>query len=148
MLKAWAGDLDGMKDRRVVRILVPYSKTIYFIDKGEELGTAVELGEALSEWLNKGKAKEIDRIRIGFVPTPRDKLLTALNDGLGDVAAGNLTITPNRLQIVDFARRRCAMSARYSPPAPRRRKLRESRISPARRSMSGRPAVTTSTLLH
>ena len=33
-LKAWTGDLDGMKSRRVVRILVPYSKTIYFIDKG------------------------------------------------------------------------------------------------------------------
>jgi len=102
MLKAWTGDFDGMKSRRAIRILVPYSKTIYFIDKGEELGTAVELGEALSEWLNKGKTKEIDRIRIGFVPMPRDKLLTALNDGLGDIAAGNLTITPNRQQIVDF----------------------------------------------
>ena len=103
MLKAWTGDLDGMKNRRVVRILVPYSKTIYFIDKGEELGTAVELGEALSERLNKGKTKEIDRIRVAFVPTPRDKLLSALNDGQGDIAAGNLTITPNRRQIVDFA---------------------------------------------
>jgi membrane-bound lytic murein transglycosylase MltF len=103
MLKAWTGDLDGMKGRRVIRILVPYSKTIYFIDKGEELGTAVELGEALSERLNKGKTKEIDRIRIGFVPTPRDKLLDALNAGLGDIAAGNLTITPNRRQVVDFA---------------------------------------------
>lgn len=102
MLKAWTGDLDGMKSRRVIRILVPYSKTIYFIDKGEEFGTAGELGEALSAWLNKGKTKEIDRIRVGFVPTPRDKLLSGLNDGLGDIAAGNLTITPNRLQIVDF----------------------------------------------
>jgi hypothetical protein len=27
-LKAWTGDLDGMKSRRVVRILVPYSKAI------------------------------------------------------------------------------------------------------------------------
>jgi hypothetical protein len=83
MLKAWTGDLDGMKSRRAVRILVPYSKTIYFIDKGEELGTAVELGEALSEWFNKGKTKEIDRIRFAFVPTPREKLLAALDDGLG-----------------------------------------------------------------
>jgi hypothetical protein len=51
MLKPWTGDLDCMKSRRAIRILVPYSKTIYFIDKGEELGTAVELGEALSERL-------------------------------------------------------------------------------------------------
>ncbi len=104
MLKAWTGDLDGMKSRRAVRILVPYSKTIYFIDKGEELGTAVELGEALSEWFNKGKTKEIDRIRFAFVPTPREKLLAALDDGLGDIAAGNLTITPDRLKIVDFSK--------------------------------------------
>ena len=101
-LKAWTGDFSGMRSRRVIRILVPYSKTIYFIDKGEQFGTAVELGEALGEWLNKGKKAEIARIRIAFVPTPRDKLLTALNGGLGDIAAGNLTITPDRLRIVDF----------------------------------------------
>jgi membrane-bound lytic murein transglycosylase MltF len=104
LLKRWTGDLDGMKKRRAIRILVPYSKTIFFIDKGEQLGTAVELGEELGAWLNKGKKKEIDRIRIGFVPTPRDKLLTALNEGLGDIAAGNLTVTPGRLQTVDFTK--------------------------------------------
>jgi membrane-bound lytic murein transglycosylase MltF len=101
-LKAWTGDISGMRSRRVIRILVPYSKTIYFIDKGEQFGTAVELGEELGEWLNKGKKNEIEKIRIAFVPTPRDKLLSGLNEGVGDIAAGNLTITPERLQIVDF----------------------------------------------
>jgi membrane-bound lytic murein transglycosylase MltF len=104
MRGAWTGDLDGMKDRRLIRILVPYSKTIFFIDKGEQLGVAVEAGEALGEWLNKGKKKEIDRIRIEFIPTPRDKLLSALNNGLGDIVAGNLTITPSRLREVDFTK--------------------------------------------
>jgi membrane-bound lytic murein transglycosylase MltF len=102
LFKAWTGDIDGMKSRRAVRILVPYSKTIYFTDKGEQFGTAVELGEALGEWLNKGKKNEIEKIRIAFVPTPRDKLLSGLNEGLGDIAAGNLTITSDRLRIVDF----------------------------------------------
>jgi hypothetical protein len=68
---------------------VSYSKTIYFIDKGEELGTAVELGEAPGEWFIKGKTREIDWIKIAFVPTARDKLQTALNDGLGDIAAAS-----------------------------------------------------------
>ncbi|MCG2937604.1 hypothetical protein KZ300_27990, partial [Escherichia coli] len=40
-------DLDGMKQRRLIRILVPYSKTIYFIDQGKQYGTAVEFGTAL-----------------------------------------------------------------------------------------------------
>jgi hypothetical protein len=28
----WTGDFDKMKERRLVRILVPFSKTIYFLD--------------------------------------------------------------------------------------------------------------------
>jgi membrane-bound lytic murein transglycosylase MltF len=103
LLKPWTGDFDGMRKRRVVRILVPYSKTIYFLDKGAEFGTAVELAEQFDQWINKTNKKEIDRVRIGLVPTPRDRLLDALNEGLGDIAAGNLTITPARLQKVDFA---------------------------------------------
>jgi membrane-bound lytic murein transglycosylase MltF len=50
----------------------------------------------------QGKTREIDRIRSGFVPTQREKLLSALDDGLGDIAAGNLTVAPDRLKTVDF----------------------------------------------
>jgi len=100
---AWTGDLDGMEERRLIRILVPYSKTIYFIDKGQQLGTAVDLGQALEEWINKGRKKEIERLRVAFVPVSRERLLPALVEGLGDIAAGNLTVTPQRLEIVDFA---------------------------------------------
>lgn len=32
--QAWVGDFDGMRERRMVRILVPYSKTFYLIDRG------------------------------------------------------------------------------------------------------------------
>ena len=31
----WLGDLDGMRKRRAIRLLVVYSKTFYFIDKGQ-----------------------------------------------------------------------------------------------------------------
>ena len=44
-----------MQQRRLIRIIVPYSKTIFFIDKGEPLGTAAEWGSELDNWLNKGK---------------------------------------------------------------------------------------------
>lgn len=101
--KPWTGDLDGMKKRRLVRMLVPYNKTIYFVDRGRQLGTAVELGLALEKWLNEGKTKQVDMTRVAFVAKPRDQLLPALNQGLGDIAAGNLTITPERLKAVDFA---------------------------------------------
>lgn len=100
--RTWIGDFDGMQKRRQIRIIVPYSKTIFFIDKGEQLGTAAEWGDEFDKWLNKGIKSELERIRIAFVPTPREQLLTALNDGRGDIVAANLTITPDRLQKVDF----------------------------------------------
>lgn len=31
---AWKGDLDGMRERRLVRILVPYSRTFFAVDRG------------------------------------------------------------------------------------------------------------------
>ena len=95
-------DLDGMMQRRIVRVLVPYSKTIYFIDKGKQYGTAVEFGTALETALNIGRKREIDRVHVVFIPTARDRLLPALNEGLGDIVMANLTITPERLKQVDF----------------------------------------------
>ncbi|QWW70263.1 lytic transglycosylase F [Rhizobium sp. WYJ-E13] len=91
-----------MKARRIVRILVPFSKTIYFVDKGRQFGTAVEFGRELEKVLNKDRKKQIDHITIVFVPMPRDKLLAALNDGLGDIVMANLTVTDERSQEVDF----------------------------------------------
>ncbi|MBS7535349.1 lytic transglycosylase F [Ancylobacter sonchi] len=100
--RGWAGDLDGMEKRRLIRILVPYSKTIYFIDRGRQLGTAVEFGQALETQINRGRKKEVERMRVAFVPTARDQLIPALIAGRGDIVAANLTITPERQVLVDF----------------------------------------------
>ncbi|MDX8530828.1 lytic transglycosylase F [Mesorhizobium sp. VK25A] len=104
-IKTWTGDFDGMEKRRVIRILVPYSKTIYFIDKGRELGTAVELGQALESWLNKRlkKTKEVERIRVAYVPVARKDLLPDLVAGLGDIVSADLTVTPARQLTIDFS---------------------------------------------
>jgi ABC-type amino acid transport substrate-binding protein len=39
---------------------------------------------------------------VYLIPTTRDRLLPGLEEGLGDIAAGNLTVTPARLEHVDF----------------------------------------------
>ncbi|MDR6756497.1 membrane-bound lytic murein transglycosylase MltF [Mycoplana sp. BE70] len=95
-------DFDQMKERQIVRVLVPFSKTIYFIDKGKEIGTAVDSGRALEAAINAGTRKELDRVRVVFLPTPRDKLLVSLVQGYGDIVMANLTITDERRQQVDF----------------------------------------------
>ncbi len=101
--RPWTGDFDQMKERRLIRILVPFSRTIYFLDKGAERGTAAEFGREFESWLNKKYKTKALKIRVAFIPTPRDRLLAALNEGLGDIVAANLTITPERQQLVDFS---------------------------------------------
>ncbi len=103
-LKPQTSDVDDMLKRRVVRILVPYSKTYFFIDRGDVRGIDGELGLELQKWLNERyKQKDAYRIHVAFVPTQRDRLLKWLNDGYGDIAAGGLTVTPERKAVVDFA---------------------------------------------
>ena len=98
----WSGDLDGMLERRLVRILVPYSKTLYFLDQGRERGIAYDVGMELQKWLNRKHGSKTLPIRVLFIPTSRQFLLQDLAEGLGDIAAGNLTITPERLKLCDF----------------------------------------------
>jgi len=98
------GDLDTILTERAFRLIVPYSKTHFFIDKGREMGVAAEFGREFETWLNKRHAKKGLPIRVVFVPTSRDKLFSALLNGRGDAVAANLTITEKRNEIVDFAR--------------------------------------------
>jgi|EndMetStandDraft_7_1072992.scaffolds.fasta_scaffold02215_4 membrane-bound lytic murein transglycosylase MltF len=102
-LRTWQGDFDGMLKRRLVRILVPTDRTSFFIDKGQTLGFEAELGVELEKWLNKRHGGKAGKIYVGFVPTPRDALLTGLMSGKGDIAAGTLTVTPERRKLIDFA---------------------------------------------
>jgi membrane-bound lytic murein transglycosylase MltF len=96
-------DFDGMKQRRLIRVLVVASKTRYFIDKGRELGIDAETARAFEDEINKKYKTKALKIHVALFPVSRDKLLPDLIAGIGDIAAGALTITPERQQLVDFA---------------------------------------------
>lgn len=102
--KPWTGDFDALLERRMIRALVPYSRTLYFTDKGRERGLSAELLRDFEQHLNKKYAKSLGKrpITLYLIPTTRDRLLSDLSAGLGDIAAGNLTETPARLKLVDF----------------------------------------------
>ena len=106
--EAWSGDLDGMIERRVIRVLTVNSKTIYFIDKGVLRGTAVDSARLFEEELNRKLAAEKKlrhknlKVQLVFIPVRRDQLLPLLAAGKGDIAAAALTITPERQKLVDF----------------------------------------------
>lgn len=105
----WTGDLDGMLNRRLVRVLTVHSKTLFFADEGVLRGTVVDFAHLLEDHLNTRLSSDRNRknpnvkLRIVFIPVRRDQLLPALRAGKGDIAAANLTITPGRLKLVDFS---------------------------------------------
>ena len=101
--KKWSGDFDGMSERHLIRALVPPSKTFYFLDGGDQRGLIYELLKEFETYLNKKLERKALKIKVVVIPTRRDRLLPGLVEGYGDIAAGNLTITPARQKKVDFS---------------------------------------------
>jgi membrane-bound lytic murein transglycosylase MltF len=110
IMQPWKGDLDGMIERGVIRVLTVYSKTFYFTDKGVQRGATYDAFRVFEEDLNKKLAQQQKlkqkhlKVKVVLIPIARGDLLQALADGKGDIAASNLTITPDRLKLVDFSR--------------------------------------------
>jgi len=101
--KPWTGDFDDMVKRRIIRALVPYSRSLYFNEKGHERGIAAENIRDFERYINKQHKTQKRPITVYIIPTTRDKLISGVAEGLGDIAVGNLTVTEDRLKLVDFA---------------------------------------------
>jgi membrane-bound lytic murein transglycosylase MltF len=96
------GDFDAMRKRRLIRVLVTYNKTGYFIDRGTPRGTTVDAFKLFEDYINQKYKTGNLRIYVALIPTRRDNLAASLFDGRGDIVAAAVTITPERLQKADF----------------------------------------------
>lgn len=109
-MEPWTGDLDEMIERRMIRVLTVYSKTFYFVNKGVQRGVTYDIFQQYEQDLNRqlAKSKKLKnrhvKVRVVFIPIQRGDLLQALRDGKGDIAASNLTISDERLKLVDFSK--------------------------------------------
>ena len=101
--EAWIGDFDGMQERRVVRVLAAFAKGLYFLDGAEQRGATYESIKMFEEEINEKLDTGLLRLNVLVIPVTRDRLLPALVEGFGDIAAANLTIIPKRLETVDFS---------------------------------------------
>lgn len=99
----WKGEFEGMIERRVIRALVAHSKTFYFVDRGQQRGITYEGLTAFEKFVNNKLGKKTLKVNVIIIPVRRDQLIPALVEGRGDLAAANLTITPERLRSVDFS---------------------------------------------
>jgi membrane-bound lytic murein transglycosylase MltF len=102
--RPWTGDFDGMVKRRIVRVLVPYSKTFYYVEKGRARGVSAEIIEALEAEINKDLKTKALKVKVIALPVARDEFIPKLTGGLGDVVIADTSITPGRQKLVDFAK--------------------------------------------
>jgi membrane-bound lytic murein transglycosylase MltF len=96
----FTGDWDVIKKRGVLRVLVSADLGFYYLDNGHPEGAIANM-LSVFEWhllkqTNYG-------IRLEVIPVTRDLLLPALVNGIGDIAASNLTVTPYRKNEVNFS---------------------------------------------
>ncbi|WP_434051426.1 MAG: transporter substrate-binding domain-containing protein [Roseibium sp.] len=97
------GDFDTILKRGYMRVLIPFSKTGFFIDKGVQRGVSVDLMTEFEKYLDKAYGKKVQDFEIVLMPTPRERLFSDLADNRGDIAIGNLTITEDRQKLADFS---------------------------------------------
>ncbi|MGB5248899.1 MAG: transglycosylase SLT domain-containing protein [Gammaproteobacteria bacterium] len=105
LMQAWTGDLDGMRQRRLIRVAVPNSGFFYYIDNGRQRGTVAESIRLLEKFVNtRFGLKGSSRIKVIAVPLTRDRLLPALVSGEADIASGGLTVTRSRSEEIAFSK--------------------------------------------
>ena len=100
--KVWTGDFDKLLDRRMIRVGVPYSRSLYFNDKGRERGLAADLVREFERYVNQKYKTGRRPLTVYIIATTRDRLFDDVAAGLADIAVGNLTVTEQRQAIVDF----------------------------------------------
>lgn len=97
------GDLDEMVETRIIRAGVVSSRSLFFLDGGQPRGITYDGLSAFEEFLNERLGSGVIRVHVVMIPLRRDQLLPALVEGRVDLVAANLTITPDRLEVVDFS---------------------------------------------
>ncbi len=100
--KEYKDDLKGLLERRYIRVLTTFNKTNFFLSEGRTYGFEFSLLKDYEKFLNEKVRRDDMKIILEFIPVSRDQLIPKLVNGLGDIAAAGLTITPKRLEVVNF----------------------------------------------
>jgi membrane-bound lytic murein transglycosylase MltF len=104
VVESWSGDLDGMIDRKLVRVAVARGGFFFYIHEGRQYGLTSEALRGFEEFLNTHLGlKGTKRVHVVALPMTRDQIFPAVAEGIADIAAGGLTITPERRRLLDFS---------------------------------------------
>ena len=96
------GDLDVMVRDRSIRALVVVNRTDFFYDKGHPRGISYEALEEFQRFLNTKLKTRALKTTITWIPVHPDQLESALVQGVGDLVATSVFVTPERAQKLLF----------------------------------------------
>jgi membrane-bound lytic murein transglycosylase MltF len=90
------GDLDEMRKRRNIRVLVIPTPIGFFYDKGQPRGMLYEGLEEFQKFVNKKLKTGTLSIKVTYLPVAPGQTEAALTEGMGDIVANAVIITPER----------------------------------------------------
>jgi ABC-type amino acid transport substrate-binding protein len=96
------GDLKEMTERRNIRALVMMNPIGFFYVQGHPKGAIYEMMEDFQRYVNKKLKTGSLKLRITFLPVTPKQAEEALTEGLGDLIANPVVITPEREKRVLF----------------------------------------------
>jgi membrane-bound lytic murein transglycosylase MltF len=91
-----------MVKRGTIRALVVYSRSGFFYVNGKPEGTYYRALQYFERFVNE-KLHTQQHVQVTFIPVRPDKLEAALNEGVGDLIAYGVVVTPEREQQVAFS---------------------------------------------
>jgi membrane-bound lytic murein transglycosylase MltF len=97
------GDLDVMAKRRRIRALVILNPVGFFYDKGKPKGAMYEALDAFQKFVNQKLKTGKLPITVAFIPMRADQVAKALTEGIGDIVAYGVVVTPEREKLVAFS---------------------------------------------
>ena len=98
----WHGDLDGIVNRRILRVLVAPNKLGFYFDGSEIHGALYEFCREFERFLNHKLHAGNLAIHLVFIPVGRDNLLPKLAEGYGDLVATLMVTASQPHYAVDF----------------------------------------------
>jgi membrane-bound lytic murein transglycosylase MltF len=91
------GDLDEMVKRRTIRALVILNPIGFFYDKGRPRGAIYESLEEFQRFANKklNTGRPV-QLKVTYLPVAASQAEAALSEGMGDLVANAIAVTPER----------------------------------------------------
>jgi membrane-bound lytic murein transglycosylase MltF len=93
-----------MVERKLVRVATARGGFFFYIREGRQYGLTSEALRGFEEFLNSHLGlRGTKRIHVVALPMTRDQIFPAVARGIADIAAGGLTVTPERSRLLDFS---------------------------------------------